>query len=76
MSAHLGKVKTWNDPLIAPATVGETPDTPINVVVRADNSGTAFVFTQHLIAIWVQQSPGTNNMPNWAVGTRSRATKA
>src|SRR5215467_7391259 len=47
----LGKVKTWNDPLIAASNPGvNLPSTPINVVVRADSSGTTFVFTQHLSA--------------------------
>jgi hypothetical protein len=41
----LGTVKRWNDPLIAAANPGTAlPDLPINVVVRADSSGTSFVF--------------------------------
>ena len=36
----LGKVKRWNDPLIAAANPdARLPDLPINVVVRADSSG-------------------------------------
>ena len=47
----LGKVKRWNDPLIAKANPGaKLPDLPINVVVRADSSGTSFVFSKHLSA--------------------------
>ena len=50
------------------------PDNPINVVVRADGSGTTFVFTQHLSAISEEfkKSPGTNKQPNWPVGTKSK----
>jgi phosphate transport system substrate-binding protein len=74
----LGKVKKWNDPLIAASNPGvNLPDALINVVVRADSSGTTFVFTQHLSAINPEfaQGPGTNNMPNWSVGTRSKGNE-
>ena len=74
----LGTVKKWNDPLIAASNPGaKLPNTPINVVVRADSSGTTFVFTQHLSAISADfaKSPGTNNMPNWSVGTKSKGNE-
>jgi len=74
----LGKVKKWNDPLITKVNPGfKLPDQPINVVVRADSSGTTFVFTKHLSAISDEfaQNPGANNMPNWAVGTRSKGNE-
>jgi phosphate transport system substrate-binding protein len=48
----LGKVKKWNDPAIVKTNPGvNLPGSVINVVVRADSSGTTFVFTQHLSAI-------------------------
>jgi phosphate transport system substrate-binding protein len=74
----LGKVKVWNDPLIAKANPGvPLPDKPINVVVRADGSGTTFVFTRHLSAISPEfaKSPGVNTLPNWPVGTRSKGNE-
>jgi len=74
----LGKVTKWNDPLIAKANPGaKLPDSPINVVVRADSSGTTFVFSQHLAAISPEfaKSPGINTMPNWSVGTRSKGNE-
>jgi phosphate transport system substrate-binding protein len=74
----LGKVKKWNDPAIAKTNPGaKLPDSAINVVVRADSSGTTFVFTQHLSAISKEfaASPGTNNMPAWPVGTRSKGNE-
>src|SRR5579863_5463124 len=74
----LGKIKKWNDPLIPAATPGvKLPDSPVNVVVRADSSGTSFVFTQHLSAIDAEfaKSPGANNMPNWSVGTKSKGNE-
>ncbi|MGA2731921.1 MAG: phosphate ABC transporter substrate-binding protein PstS [Syntrophobacteraceae bacterium] len=74
----LGKVTKWNDPLIAKANPDvKLPDSAINVVVRADSSGTTFVFSQHLAAISPEfaKSPGVNMMPNWAVGTRSKGNE-
>jgi phosphate transport system substrate-binding protein len=74
----LGKIKKWNDPLIAASNPGvKLPDTPINVVVRADSSGTTYVFTKHLSAISPEfaKSPGVNKMPNWPVGTRSKGNE-
>jgi phosphate transport system substrate-binding protein len=74
----LGTVKRWNDPLIAAANPGaKLPDLPINVVVRADSSGTSFVFSQHLSAINPEfgKLVGANTMPNWPVGTKSKGNE-
>jgi phosphate transport system substrate-binding protein len=74
----LGKVKTWNDPVIAKTNPGaKLPHEPINVVVRADSSGTSFVFSQHLSAVSpdFNKSVGVNNMPNWPVGTKSKGNE-
>jgi len=74
----LGKVNKWNDPLIAKDNAGVAlPDQPINVVVRADGSGTTFVFTKHLSAISPEfnKNPGVNKLPNWPVGTRSKGNE-
>ena len=74
----LGKVKKWNDPLIKKDNAGVTlPDQPINVVVRADGSGTTFVFTKHLSAISPDfaKNPGVNKLPNWPTGTRSKGNE-
>jgi len=73
-----GKVTKWDDPAIARANPGvKLPDTAINVIVRADSSGTTFVFSKHLSTINndFAQSVGTNNMPNWPVGTRSKGNE-
>src|SRR5262245_8094734 len=74
----LGQIKKWNDPAIAAANPGtKLPDEPVNVVVRADSSGTTFVFTKHLAAISPEfaKSPGVNKMPNWPVGTKSKGNE-
>lgn len=73
-----GKVKRWNDPLIAEANAGTTlPDLPVNVVVRADSSGTTFVFSKHLSAVSedFSKNVGANTMPNWGVGTKSKGNE-
>ena len=74
----LGTVKNWNDPAITASNPGvKLPDEPINVVVRADSSGTTYVFTKHLSTISPEfaKSPGTNKMPNWPVGTKSKGNE-
>jgi phosphate transport system substrate-binding protein len=74
----LGTVKRWNDPLIAASNPGTAlPDLPINVVVRADSSGTSFVFSQHLSAISDDfgKGVGANTMPNWPAGTKSKGNE-
>jgi phosphate transport system substrate-binding protein len=73
-----GKITRWNDPAIAKSNPSaKLPDLPIDVVVRADSSGTTFVFTKHLSTINEEFSKGvgTNKMPNWPVGTRSKGNE-
>jgi phosphate transport system substrate-binding protein len=71
----LGSIKRWNDPAISETNAGaKLPDLPINVVVRADSSGTSFVFSQHLSAIseGFDKQVGANTMPNWPIGTKAK----
>ena len=73
-----GKVTKWNDPLISKANPeAKLPALPINVIVRADSSGTTYVFSKHLSAISknFESSIGVNNMPNWPVGTKSKGNE-
>jgi len=73
-----GKITKWNDPRITKDNPGEKlPDQPINVVVRADGSGTTFVFTKHLSAISDEfaKTVGVNTQPNWPVGTKSKGNE-
>lgn len=73
-----GTIKRWTDPAIVSANPGaKLPDLPINVVVRADSSGTSFVFSQHLSAVSEDfgKSVGANTMPNWPVGTKSKGNE-
>ncbi len=74
----LGKITRWNHAEIAKTNAGaKLPDKPINVVVRADSSGTSFVFTKHLSAISpeFEKTVGVNKMPNWPVGTKSKGNE-
>jgi phosphate transport system substrate-binding protein len=74
----LGKVKKWNDPAIAKENPGvKLPDQPINVVVRADGSGTTFVFSKHLSAVSpeFEKTVGVNTLPNWPAGTKSKGNE-
>jgi phosphate transport system substrate-binding protein len=67
----LGTVTKWNDPAIAALNAGVTlPSTPIQVVHRADGSGTTSIFTK-----WLKgQSPewdtkvGAGKSVQWPVG--------
>ena len=70
----LGKITKWNDAKIAAANPGASlPDGSVNVVVRADGSGTSYVFTKHLSALSDEfaKQVGTNKQPNWPVGTKA-----
>jgi phosphate transport system substrate-binding protein len=74
----LGKVTKWNDPIIAESNPGVTlPNLPINAVMRADSSGTSFVFSQHLSTVSDEfgKGVGANTMPNWPVGTKSKGNE-
>src|SRR5579862_2504191 len=49
LGIFLGKIKSWDDPIIAKANGGaKLPAIKITVVTRSDGSGTTFVFTTHL----------------------------
>lgn len=49
---YLGNVKKWNDPKIAADNSGVAlPNTDINVIHRADGSGTSFIFTSYLTEV-------------------------
>lgn len=68
---YLGTIKKWNDPAITRLNPGvKLPDTNINVVRRADGSGTSFVFTSYLSKVnetW-NSKIGKGNTVNWPTG--------
>jgi phosphate transport system substrate-binding protein len=63
-----GKITKWNDPKIAKDNPGvNLPNQPIKSVVRADGSGTTFIFTNHLSAInsYFKGRVGAATAPKW-----------
>lgn len=68
-----GKITKWNDPKITAANPGtKLPDKDITVVVRADSSGTTYVFTGHLAAInkGFKDTVGHDKAPQWPQSNR------
>jgi phosphate transport system substrate-binding protein len=67
----LGKITTWNDPVLAKANPGiNFPNEPIVVIHRSDGSGTTYIFTDYLSKVsseW-QNSVGKNTSVKWPVG--------
>jgi phosphate transport system substrate-binding protein len=67
----LGKITTWNDPVIAKANPGVSlPNQTIIVIHRSDGSGTTYIFTDYLSKIssdW-QNGPGKGTSVKWPVG--------
>ena len=64
----LGKITNWSDPKIAVANKGVTlPNITIKPAVRADGSGTSFIFTNHLSAISPEfkSTIGVSKEPKW-----------
>ncbi len=68
---YLGKIKKWNDPILARANRGlRLPDLDIIVVHRTDGSGTSYAWTDYLSkssSEWKTQV-GTSLAPKWPVG--------
>jgi phosphate transport system substrate-binding protein len=68
---YLGKIKKWNDPVLARANRGVLlPNLDIIVVHRADGSGTSYAWTEYLSrtsTAWNAQI-GTSLAPKWPVG--------
>ncbi len=64
-----GKITRWNDARIAADNPGvNLPNAPIRTVVRADSSGTTFIFSNHLSAVspYFRGRVGAATAPRWA----------
>lgn len=74
----LGKIKKWNDPVIAALNKGvKLPDEAITVVHRSDGSGTTFIFTNYLSKVsgeW-KQKVGENTSVSWATGVGGKGNE-
>ena len=68
---YLGKIKKWNDPILARANRGlRLPDLDITVVHRSDGSGTSYAWTDYLSKTspeWRTQV-GASLTPKWPTG--------
>jgi phosphate transport system substrate-binding protein len=63
-----GRITRWNDPRIAADNPGvNLPNREIKTVVRADGSGTTFVFVNHLAAVspYFKGRVGVGTAPKW-----------
>ncbi len=63
-----GQITRWNDPKIAADNPGvNLPDRPIRLAVRADSSGTTFIFTNALSAMdpYFKGRVGADKAPRW-----------
>lgn len=71
-----GQITNWNDPQIKADNPGvNLPNQPIKAVVRADSSGTSFIFTNHLSSIspYFKGRVGTSKSPNWTIPNVTKA---
>ncbi|MBD2099393.1 phosphate ABC transporter substrate-binding protein PstS [Leptolyngbya sp. FACHB-261] len=67
-----GQITRWNDAKIASTNPGvNLPNQPIRTVVRADSSGTSFIFSTHLAAVdpYFRGRVGASTTPRWIQGT-------
>lgn len=75
---YLGKVKTWSDPAIKAVNPElKLPDAAINVIYRADGSGTTFNWTDYLAKAspeW-REKIGVNTQVAWPVGAGAERTQ-
>jgi phosphate transport system substrate-binding protein len=65
---YTGKITRWSDPQIKTDNLsGNLPDLPIELVVRADSSGTTQVFTQYLSVTCPEFKNliGVSGLPDW-----------
>ncbi|ARV58166.1 phosphate ABC transporter substrate-binding protein PstS [Nostocales cyanobacterium HT-58-2] len=65
-----GQITNWNDPQIKADNPGvNLPNQPIKAVVRADSSGTSFIFSNHLATIspYFKGRIGASTTPNWTI---------
>ncbi len=75
---YLGKITNWSDPRIAKDNPGvRLPSMPINVVHRADGSGTTFIFADYLCKVskeWAA-GPSKGTAINWPKGIGGKGSE-
>lgn len=74
----LGKVKKWNDPVVAQANPGVAlPNLDITVVHRSEGSGTNFIFCDFLskVSPEFKQRVGAATSVNWPAGVGAKGNE-
>jgi phosphate transport system substrate-binding protein len=75
---YAGRIKTWNDPVIARINPGiALPGASIAVVHRSDGSGTSFNFTHYLSQVspaW-KSGPGEGKSVSWPTGVGGKGNE-
>ena len=75
---YLGKITKWNDPALTAINPGvPLPAADIQVVRRADGSGTSFIFTNYLSKVnaeW-KSKVGEGTAVNWPVGAGGKGNE-
>jgi phosphate transport system substrate-binding protein len=75
---YLGKVKKWNDPVLASLNPGvKLPDQDITVVHRSDGSGTTFIWVNYLSKVspeW-KEKVGEGTSVNWPAGVGGKGNE-
>jgi len=74
----MGKIKKWNDPMIAKDNPGlKLPDTAVTVVHRSDGSGTTWIFTNYLVKVspdWAK-AVGNDKSVAWPTGVGGKGNQ-
>jgi phosphate transport system substrate-binding protein len=74
----MGKISSWNDPVLTKANPGvNLPNQPIVVVHRSDGSGTTYIFTDYLSKVspeW-KGGPGSATSVKWPVGLGAKGNE-
>ncbi len=75
---YLGKITKWNDAAVTALNPGVSlPDAQIQVVRRADGSGTSFIFTNYLSKVnaeW-KSKVGEGTAVNWPIGAGGKGNE-
>lgn len=74
----LGKIKTWQDPIIAKDNPGvQLPKQPVVVSHRAESSGTTGIFTTYLAAVSDEWKTKVGKGPsiNWPIGLGGKGSE-
>lgn len=75
---YLGKIRKWNDPVLANLNPGlKLPDQDITVVHRSDGSGTTFIWVNYLSKVspeW-KEKVGEGSSVNWPAGVGGKGNE-